>query len=179
MRKMLQATTRYHRKAAGNHRIGNPPARHRGLPGPSRPEPRKRPKRVRKGVPCRGAPRVRHGARTSPKTQLRTLLGLFSDSVADSLGTLGLAGAGHPLGLFSDSFGVPGPKGPETSVPHRSVPNHRNNKNVFSVLVTPSAVPVAHHLLASLSFFFFIFSLYLSLNLVVSLFWQRNSQVTR
>ena len=33
-----------------------PPTRHRGLPGPSGPEPRKSPKRVRTGVPPQGAP---------------------------------------------------------------------------------------------------------------------------
>ena len=80
-----------------------------------------------KGCPAPGSPRVPKesatGSEKSPKTQLRTLLGLFSDSVVDSLGTLGLPGAGHPFGLFSDSFGAPGPKGPETSVPGRGVPN--------------------------------------------------------
>ena len=81
------------------------------------------PKRVRKeserasrGLRPRRGPRVPKEcapeSEKSPKTQLRTFFGLFSDSVAHSLGTLGLPRAGPPFGLFSDSFGVPGPKGP-------------------------------------------------------------------
>ena len=90
-----------------------PPARHRGPPGLSGPEPQTSPKRVRNGVPPRGgSPRVPKECTTesekSPKTQLRTLFGLFSDCVAHSLRTLGLPGAGHHFGLFLDS----GPKGP-------------------------------------------------------------------
>ena len=38
----------------------------------------------------------------------KTLFGLFSDSVVESLGTLWLPGAGHPFGLFWGS----GPEGP-------------------------------------------------------------------
>ena len=81
-------------------------------PGPSGPEPRKSPK----GCPAPGNPRVPKESTTesekSPKRVRSCVFGLFSDSVADSLGTLGLPGAGHPFGLFSDSFGVLGPQGP-------------------------------------------------------------------
>ena len=79
-------------------RLGNPPAWHRVLPGPSGPEPQKSPKRVRKGAPGPPAPRSARVPKSAPrspkrvpKTQLRTLFGLFSDSGAHSLGTLGLA----------------------------------------------------------------------------------------
>ena len=97
-------------------RLGNAPARHRALPGPSGPEPQKSPKRVRKGVrkgvPPRGGPRVPKECATesekSPKRVRSCVFGLFSDSVAHSLGTLGLSGAGHPFGLF---WGA-GPEGP-------------------------------------------------------------------
>ena len=52
--------------------FGNAPARHRGLPGPSGPEPQKSPKRVRKG-PARGAPE-------SPKSAPRSLRGVQKES---------------------------------------------------------------------------------------------------
>ena len=97
------------------HKIGNPPTRHRGLPGPSGPEPQKSPKRVRKGVLPRGAPESPKSAprspkrvqKRSPKLRFWTLFGLRGALFAD----MGLPGAGHPFGLVSDSFGVPGPKG--------------------------------------------------------------------
>ena len=83
------------------------------------------PKKVRKKSPkgCAGASgpgerqcpqRVRLESEKSPKMQLRTLFGRFSDFGTHSLGTLALPGTGgpeHPFGLFSDSCGVPGPKG--------------------------------------------------------------------
>ena len=53
--------------------IGNPPAWHRVLPGPSGPEPQKSPKRVRKAVPRSPAPgsqsprRVRRGVQKESK----------------------------------------------------------------------------------------------------------------
>ena len=95
--------------------FGNPPAWHRGLPGPSGPEPQKSPKRVWKGVPgplAPGSPRVpKECAPESEKslrfrTPGRTLWGLW--------GSPGPAGQApkHPFGLFSDSCGVLGPKGP-------------------------------------------------------------------
>ena len=57
--------------------LGNPPTRHRGLPP-------KESEKSPKGRPAPGSPRVPKECATesekSPKTQLRTLFGLFSDS---------------------------------------------------------------------------------------------------
>ena len=102
--------------------LRNPPAWHRGLPGPSGPEPQKSPKRVHKGVPGPPAPESpkvpKECAPESEKNVKKVrscVFGLFSDSGAYSLGTVGLPGPeapGHPFGLVSDSFGVAGPKGP-------------------------------------------------------------------
>ena len=65
-----------------------------------------------KGRPIPGSSRVSKECATesekSPKRVRSCVFGLFSDSVAHSLGTLGLPGAGRPFGLFSDSFGVLG-----------------------------------------------------------------------
>ena len=84
--------------------------------GPFGPGTPKESEKSPQGCPAPGGPRVPKECATesekNPKTQLRTLFGLFPDSVAHSLGTLGPPGAGHPCGLFSDSFEVPGPKGP-------------------------------------------------------------------
>ena len=92
------------------------------LPGPSGPEPQKSPKRVRKGVPAppaAGSPRspkeCAPESEKSPKTQLRTLFRLFSDSGAHSLGTLGLPGAGGrgtPLWTLFGLVWGSGPEGP-------------------------------------------------------------------
>ena len=65
------------------------PTRHRGLSGPSGPEPQKSPKRVRKGprgLRPRGAPESTKSAPRSPKRAQK-------ESGAHSLGTLGLPGA--------------------------------------------------------------------------------------
>ena len=99
-----------------NKKSWEPPSQAQRSPGPFGPEPQKSPKRVRKGVPLRGAQspqKVRHGVRKESKNAaldfFGTLFGLcgalFGDSGAPR-------GGGHPFGLFSDSFGVPGPKGP-------------------------------------------------------------------
>ena len=85
-------------------------------PGPSGPGTPKESEKSPKGCPAPGSPRVPKECATesekSPKRVRSCVFGLFSDFVVHSLGTLGLPGAGHPFGLFSDSFGVPGPKGP-------------------------------------------------------------------
>ena len=106
---------------------GTPPAWHRGLPGPSGPEPQKSPKRVRKGVPGPPAPGSRRipkecapESEKSPKTQLRTLFGLFSDSGAHSLGILRLPGT-----LFGLFWGFRASRAREPSVPGGGVPNSR------------------------------------------------------
>ena len=66
---------------------------------------------------------ARHRAEKSPKPDFRTLFGLFWDSGAHSFGTLGVPPPGTPSGLFSDSFGVPGPKSPGGPVPGGAAPN--------------------------------------------------------
>ena len=112
-------------------RLGNPPTRHRG---PSGPEPQKSPKRVRKGVPgppASGRPQSPQRVRPvesekSPKRQLRTLFGLFADSVAHSLGTLGLPGAGPPFGLL----GFRARRARETSVLGRGVPKRQGTRQL-------------------------------------------------
>ena len=81
------------------------------------------PGRVRKesgkstpGQGPKSAQRVRPGvskeSEKSLKSDFRTLFGLFRDSGAHSLGTFGTLPRGTLSGLFSDSSGVPGPKGP-------------------------------------------------------------------
>ena len=81
------------------------------------------PGRVRKesgkstpGQGPKSAQRVRPGvskeSEKSLKSDFRTLFGLFRDSGAHSLGTFGALPRGTLSGLFSDSSGVPGPKGP-------------------------------------------------------------------
>ena len=97
-------------------------------PDPSGPKP----KRVRKGVPgppVLGSSRISKEcpmeSEKSPRTQLRTLFGLFSDPGAHSLGTLGLpraGGPGHP-DSFRTFLGLRARRAPETSVPGRGVPN--------------------------------------------------------
>ena len=86
------------------------------FPGPFGPGTPKESEKSPKGCPAPESPRVPKECATesekSPKRVRSCVFGLFSDSVAHSLGTLGLPGAGHPFGLFSDSFGVPGLKGP-------------------------------------------------------------------
>ena len=105
---------------------GTPRTRHRGLLGPSGPEPQKSPKRVRKGVPPRGAPESPKSPPRSPKrvqkqseaalldsfrTPWGTLWGLRGSPGQDTLRTLfwlfpgsGPEGPGRPLGLVG---GVP------------------------------------------------------------------------
>ena len=97
-----------------------------GLPGPSGPEPRKSPKRVRKEYPGQGpksAQRVRPGvskeSEKSLKSDFRTLFGLFRDSGAHSLGTFGAL----PRSSFRTLFGLfrgSGPEGPGRSCVGRS-----------------------------------------------------------
>ena len=99
-----------------------PPAWHRGLPGPSGLEPQKSPKRVQKGVPAPpvlGSPRVPKECATSPIRVQKESEDEFLDSFRTPWCTLcrlwghpGPEAPGHPFVLFSDSFGVPGPKGP-------------------------------------------------------------------
>ena len=76
------------------------------------------PKRVREESES-GSPRVpKECAPKSEKSlkRVRTcVFGLFSDSGRTLWGLWGSPGPeapGHPFGLFSDSFGVPGPNGP-------------------------------------------------------------------
>ena len=86
-----------------------------GLPGPSGPEPRKSPKRVRKEYPGKGhqkcpksAPRsLVERVRKSLKPDFRTLFGLFWTPGRTLWELLGPC----PGVLFPDSSGVPGPKG--------------------------------------------------------------------
>ena len=109
--------------------LGTPPAWHRGLPGPSGPEPQKSPKRVLKGVlgpPATGSPRVPKECAPesggSPKTQLRTLLDSFrTPALFGDSGAPRPEAPGHPFRLFWGS----GPEelGREPSVPGRGVPN--------------------------------------------------------
>ena len=82
--------------------FGNPPAWHRGLPGPSGPEPRKSPERVRKVVPG-----------LEPQS-FWTLFGLRGALFGDS----GALRGRRPRDTLSDSFRTRKP-----SVPGRGVPN--------------------------------------------------------
>ena len=102
--------------------LGNPPAWHRVLPGPSGPEPQKSPKGC-PGPEAPGSPRVLEEcapeSEKSPKKQLRTLFGLFSDSGAHSSGTLELPRAGSPGTPFRTLFGLfwgSGPEGPGSTL---------------------------------------------------------------
>ena len=98
--------------------IRNPPAWHRGLPGPSGPGAQKGPKRVRNGVPrppAQGAPESPKSAPRSPKRVQKEAEAAFLDSFRTPGRTLwGLWGSpgpeapGHPFGLFW----APGPEGP-------------------------------------------------------------------
>ena len=85
------------------------------------------PRRVRKesgkstpGQGPKSAQRVRPGvskeSEKSLKSDFQTLFGLFRDSGAHSLGTFGALPRGTLSGLFSDSSGVPGPKGPGSTL---------------------------------------------------------------
>ena len=116
--------------------IRNSPAWHRGLPGPSGLEPQKSPKRVHKGVPGPPAPESpkvpKECAPESEKSLKRVrscVFGLFSDSGAHSLGTVGLPGASRDT--LSDSFrtflGLRARRARENSVPGRGVPNFCNH----------------------------------------------------
>ena len=94
-------------QAVGGSKTCDRPRPTQGLSGPLGPEPRKSPKRVRKSTPGQGpksAQRVRPGvskdSEKSLKSDFRTLFGLFRDSGAHSLGTLGPC----PGVLFPDSF---------------------------------------------------------------------------
>ena len=103
--------------------LGNPPARHRGLPGPSGPEPQRSPKRVRKGVPPWGAPESPKSAPRSPKRVQKRSFGLFLDSFWTPWRTLwGLRGS-PGRDTLSDSFRTPlgfqAQMARETSVPGR------------------------------------------------------------
>ena len=91
-----------------------PPGLAQGSPGPFSPEPRESPKRVRKSVPgppvleCPKVPKeCALESEKSLKTQLRTLVGLFSDSRAHSFGTLGHPGSGGRRDTLFGLFGVP------------------------------------------------------------------------
>ena len=92
-----------------------------GLPGPSGPEPRKSPKRVQKKYPGPGPQKFRKSApppesQKSPKRVEKSGFRLFSDSFETPgrtlSGTFGHLAWGTLSGLFSDSSGVLGPKGP-------------------------------------------------------------------
>ena len=86
-----------------------PPGLAQRPPGPFGPRTPKKSGKSPKGSSGPGEPqspqRVRHGVRKKSKKQLRTLFGLFSDSVAHS--SPGPEAPGHPFGLCSDSFGIP------------------------------------------------------------------------
>ena len=89
-----------------------------GLPGPSGPEPRKSPKRVRKEYPGVGSQkcpkRVSKESEKSPKRVRKSDFRLFPDSFETPGRTLwALLGPcpGTLSGLLSDSSGVPGTKG--------------------------------------------------------------------
>ena len=104
-------------------RIG--PARHRVSralwarnPGRVRKESRKSPLGRDPQSPRRVRPGVAKESEKSPKPDFRTLFGLFCDSGAHPSGTLS--------GLFSDSSGVPGPKGPGDPVPGGADPKARS-----------------------------------------------------
>ena len=102
-------------------RSWEPPARHRGLPDPSGPEPQKSPK----GCPVRGAPESPKNAPRSPRRvqkkeskkspkSVRTLFGLFSDSFRTPWRTLwGLWGSldGTPFRTLFGLFWGSGPEG--------------------------------------------------------------------
>ena len=94
-----------------------------GLPGPSGLEPLKSPKRVRKEYPGAGpqkcpksAPRSLERVRKESKSQILDSFRTLSRLGAHSLGTFGALPRGTLSGLFSDSSGVPGPKGPRDPV---------------------------------------------------------------
>ena len=101
-------------------RFRNPPAWHRALPGPSGPEPQESPKGVHPGASGPGEPqRVHPGVRKESKKSPKLRFGLFSDSGAHSLGTLGLPGAGGPGTPFRTLFGLfwgSGPEGPGSTL---------------------------------------------------------------
>ena len=99
-----------------------PPGRAQRSPKPFGPGTPKESEKSPKGCPAPGSPRVPKECATesekSPKRVRSCVFDSFSDSVADSLGTLGRPRAGHPFGLFSDSpLGVPNPIAPFFLVP--------------------------------------------------------------
>ena len=90
-----------------------------GSPGPSGPEPRKSPKRVPKEPPGRdpqSPERVRPESQKSPKRVKNQTFGLFRTHLRLRGALFWDFGVSRPGGLFrdpfSDSSGVPGPKGP-------------------------------------------------------------------
>ena len=90
------------------------PAPHRDSPGPSGPEPRKSPKRVRKEYPGQGPKVPKECApesQKSPKRVRKSGFRLFSDSFETPGRTLSTLLGPWPGVLFSDSSAVPGPKG--------------------------------------------------------------------
>ena len=96
----------------------NPLAWHRGLPGPSGPEPQKSPKRVRKGVPGpepqspqRVCPGVCKDSKKSPKLRFWTLFGLRG-ALFGNLGLPGARGPGTPFRTLFGLFWGCGPEGP-------------------------------------------------------------------
>ena len=114
-------------------RLGNPPAWHRGLPGPSGPKPQKSPKRVQ-GVPAPpapGSPRVPKEcapeSEKSPKTQLRALLGDSFRTRGALFGDSGAPRGRRPRDTLSDSFrtllGFRARRAREPSVPGGGVHN--------------------------------------------------------
>ena len=95
------------------------------LGGGSGPEPQKSPKESERGggPPAPGAPESPKSAPRSPKGVQKESEAAFLDSFQTPWrilwGVCGSEAPGHPFGLFSDSFGVPGPKGPgERTVPY-------------------------------------------------------------
>ena len=102
------------RTTASSSSLTNSPARHRGLPGPSGPEPQKSLKRVRKGVPRgeRQSPqRVHQGVRKESKNaasdSFRTLF-----SALFYFGDSGAVRGGTPFRTLFGLFWGPGPGRP-------------------------------------------------------------------
>ena len=123
--------------------LGKPPARHRGLPGLSGPEPQKRKEseRVSRGrsprVPKECAPESEKG----PKRVRSCVFGLFSDSMGHSWGTPRPGAPGHPFDSFL--FRGSGPEGfrrPVTSVTGRRVPDFFVTLQVWALLRFRTAV---------------------------------------
>ena len=123
-------------------RLRNPPAWHRGLPGPSGPESEKSPKGCPRASnpgepqsPQRVRPGVRKESTKSPKLRFWTLFGLRGALFGDS----GAPRGRRPRHTLSDSFrtflGFWARGAREPSVPGRGVPKSRPDKlMIVSVL---------------------------------------------